>query len=200
MPTNRLNSATTTLALLLLPSVAFAHTGLGDTGGLAHGFAHPASGLDHVLAMVMVGLFAAQLGGRALWLPPAAFVGLMAAGGALGIAGLGLPFVEAGIALSVAALGAAVAFKLRAPLAATMGAVGLFALFHGHAHGAEMPAGADGLRYAAGFIAATALLHLAGIAIGLLLGRTADRRGEAVVRASGALACLAGIFLLFASH
>ena len=200
MPTNRLNSATTTLALLLLPSVAFAHTGLGDTGGLAHGFAHPASGLDHVLAMVMVGLFAAQLGGRALWLLPAAFVGLMAAGGALGIAGLGLPFVEAGIALSVAALGAAVAFKLRAPLAATMGAVGLFALFHGHAHGAEMPAGADGLLYAAGFVAATALLHLAGIAIGLLLGRTADRRGEAVVRASGALACLAGIFLLFASH
>ena len=116
------------IAATLAPSVAFAHTGVGGTGGFVRGFAHPIGGLDHVLAMVLVGVFAWQLGGRALWLVPAAFVGVMALGGILGVAGMAVPFVEVGIALSVVVLGAAVAFGVRAPVDAAMVLVGLFAL------------------------------------------------------------------------
>ncbi len=143
----------------LLPTAAFAHTGIGATTGFGHGFVHPLTGIDHVLAMTAVGMFAWQLGGRALWLVPATFVGLMAAGGALGVAGVGVPFVEAGIALSVVVLGAIVALGIRSPVAVAMGIVGLFAIFHGHAHGAEMPENAGGLTYALGFMLATAALH-----------------------------------------
>jgi urease accessory protein len=132
---------------ILAPAVAFAHTGVGDTSGFVHGFGHPISGLDHILAMVMVGIFAWQLGGRALWLVPTTFVLIMAVGGALGIAGIGVPFVEIGIALSVVVLGAIVAFNVKAPVAAAMGLVGLFAIFHGHAHGAEIPEDAGGVAY-----------------------------------------------------
>lgn len=144
----------------------------------------------------MVGAFAARLGGRALWMLPATFMLVMAAGGALGVAGVALPFVEVGIALSVLVLGAAVALNMRAPLAAAMGLVGLFALFHGHAHGAEMPDNAGGLAYGVGFLLATALLHGAGLALGLGLSQAGGRRGTIVMRSAGGLAAVAGAGLL----
>ena len=172
--------------------VALAHTGVGNTSGFVDGIGHPISGLDHVLAMLMVGVFAWQLGGRALWLVPLTFVCVMAVGGMLGVAGIGVPFVEIGIALSVVVLGAIVAFNVKAPIAAAMGVVGLFAMFHGHAHGAEIPDDAGGVAYAAGFMIATAILHLAGISIGFLIG-TADKR---LVRLAGGLTTVAGVGLL----
>lgn len=184
------------MAAMLAPSVALAHTGVGDTGGFVHGFAHPIGGLDHVLAMILVGIFAWQLGGRALWLVPAAFVGVMALGGILGVAGIGVPFVEVGIALSVVVLGAVVALGVRAPVAAAMAVVGLFAVFHGHAHGAEMPETAAGVAYGLGFMLGTALLHLLGIGLGYALGSLGDRYGRAVTRAAGGVAAMAGVAIL----
>ena len=184
------------LVVALAPSLAFAHTGVGDTAGFSHGFLHPLTGLDHVLAMVMVGIFAWQLGGRALWLVPSTFVALMAVGGALGVAGIGVPFVEAGIALSVIVLGAIVALRVRAPVAVAMAVVGLFAIFHGHAHGAEMPESAAGIAYGLGFMLATALLHTAGIGLGFLIGWVGERKGPIVVRTAGAAAALAGVAIL----
>ena len=183
-------------AALLLPTVALAHTGIGATGGFAYGFLHPITGLDHILAMVTVGIFAWQLGGRALWLVPATFVAVMALGGALGVAGSGLPFVELGIALSVVVLGATVAAGVKAPVAAAMALAGVFAIFHGHAHGAEMPGTVGGLAYGAGFTLATGLVHLAGIGIGMLIGRAGDRYGQVAVRSAGGCVALAGIGIL----
>ena len=182
--------------VILTPTVAFAHTGVGNTSGFLHGFGHPISGLDHILAMVMVGVFAWQLGGRALWLVPMTFVVIMSVGGALGIAGIGVPFVEIGIALSVVVLGAIVAFNVKAPIAAAMGLVGLFAIFHGHAHGAEIPEDAAGFVYATGFMIATALLHLAGITAGFLIGRAGEHYGSVLVRMAGGFASVAGLGLL----
>jgi urease accessory protein len=181
---------------ILIPAVALAHTGVGDTSGFVHGFGHPISGLDHILAMVMVGVFAWQLGGRALWLVPTTFVLIMAVGGALGIAGIGVLFVEIGIALSVVLLGAIVAFNVKAPVAAAMGLVGLFAIFHGHAHGAEIPEDAGGVAYAVGFMITTALLHLVGITAGFLIGRTGEQYRSLVVRVAGGFATVAGLGLL----
>ena len=181
---------------ILTPGVAFAHTGVGDTSGFIHGFGHPISGLDHILAMVMVGVFAWQLGGRALWLVPMTFLVIMSVGGALGIAGIGVPFVEIGIALSVVVLGAIVAFNVKAPIAAAMGLVGLFAIFHGHAHGAEIPEDAAGVAYVTGFMIATALLHLAGITAGFLIGRAGEHYGSVLVRMAGGFASVAGLGLL----
>lgn len=184
------------LAAAALPAVAYAHTGVGETAGLVHGFSHPISGLDHILAMVMVGVIAFQLGGRALWAVPATFVLVMAFGGALGIAGVDLPFVEAGIALSVIVLGAVVALNIQASTAVAMAVVGLFAVFHGHAHGAEMPENAGGAAYAAGFMIATALLHAVGLGVGFLIARFIERQGAFVVRAAGGLAAVAGVGIL----
>jgi urease accessory protein len=181
--------------LALLPGAAMAHTGVGDAGGFAHGFWHPITGLDHVLAMVLIGMLAWQLGGRALWLVPATFVLVMAVGGALGVAGTALPLVELGIALSVVVLGAAVALGIRAPVAVAMGIAGLFAIFHGQAHGAEMPGDASGLAYGIGFMSATALLHLGGLGLGYLVDAAGDRYGL-VVRSAGGLAAVAGIAIL----
>jgi urease accessory protein len=181
---------------VLTPIVAFAHTGVSETSGFVHGMGHPISGLDHILAMLMVGVFAWQLGGRALWLVPMTFVVVMAVGGTLGIAGVGVPFVEIGIALSVVVFGAIVAFHVKAPTAAAMGVVGLFAIFHGQAHGAEIPEDAGGVAYAAGFMIATALLHLAGISAGFLIGKARERYGSLVVRLAGGFATLAGVGLL----
>jgi urease accessory protein len=193
MLTRRLLALPATLALL--PSAAMAHTGVGDVGGFAHGLWHPITGLDHVLAMVLIGVLAWQLGGRALWLVPATFVLVMAVGGALGIAGMSLPLVELGIALSVVVLGAAVALGIRAPVAVAMGVAGLFAIFHGHAHGAEMPGDASGLAYGVGFMIATALLHLCGLGLGYLVAAAGDRYAV-VVRSAGGLAAIAGIAIL----
>jgi urease accessory protein len=182
-------------AFLVLSGAALAHTGVGATSGFAHGFVHPIGGLDHVLAMVAVGLYAALLGGRALWLVPATFVGMMAVGGALGMAGLMLPYTEIGIALSVIALGLAIALRVGLPTLIAMVLTGLFAILHGHAHGAEMPA-ASGLTYAAGFLLATALLHGVGIALGLGAEALSARGGRRAVRASGGAMALAGVAIL----
>ena len=176
----------------LLPTFAHAHVGLGEAGGFLHGLTHPTSGLDHVLAMLAVGLWAAQTGGRSIWAVPLTFVGVMALGGALPMLGIGLPFVERGILLSVLLLGVLIAASVRLPLWLGSGMVGLFALWHGHAHGAEMPALASGIDYALGFMLATALLHVIGIAFGLGMQR---RAREYVIRAAGASIALCGIYL-----
>ena len=184
------------LALCLAPTAAVAHVGVGSTSGFVHGFMHPMSGLDHQLALILVGLFAYQLGGRALWLVPLTFVSVMALGGFLGVMGVPIPFVEVGIALSVVLLGAIVAIGVRAPLAVAMGAVGLFAIFHGHAHGSEMPLDASGLEYGVGFMLATAVLHAVGIGIGFLIGMSSKTFGNNVYRIAGGLASVAGVALL----
>jgi urease accessory protein len=193
----RLAAASLVLAVSVgLPTIASAHPGHEATPGFIHGFLHPLGGLDHILAMVAVGLFAARLGGRALWLVPASFVATMAAAGVAGMAGLALPYVEAGIALSLVVLGAAIAFEITMPVAAAMGLVALFAVFHGHAHGAEMPETMSGLAYGAGFLAATAALHAVGIGLGLLIGRTGEMFGRRMLQVGGGAAALAGAALL----
>ena len=166
MKTTTLAGAAGLLAFALA-GPALAHTGHAEGGGFAHGFLHPLAGIDHLLAMVAVGVWAARQGGRAVLALPAAFVVMLAGGAALGMAGVTLPGVEAAIAASVAVLGLLALVNRRVPVAAAMALVGAFAVFHGHAHGAEMPEGAESLRYGLGFVAATALLHTAGIATAL---------------------------------
>lgn len=183
-------------ALIALPGVALAHTGVDHGHAFTHGFAHPLGGLDHVLAMVAVGLLATQLGGRALWLVPASFMALMALGGTLGIAGIHVPYAEALIALSVIVLGLAVALRIGVPTLAAMVLVGFFALVHGDAHGAALSEAAAPLAYAAGFITATALLHGVGIGLGLLIGRLGDVRARGLQRAAGSAITAAGILIL----
>ena len=180
------------ISLVAVPGAALAHPGHANVAGFSHGFAHPLGGLDHVLAMVAVGLYAALLGGRALWALPAAFLVAMATGGALGAAGIAMPYVEVAIALSVVVLGLGVAARASIPTFAATILVGLFAVFHGHAHGAEMAIEAGGHAYAAGFLLATALLHGAGLAAGHLTARSAPRLAP---MAGGAMA-LAGVALL----
>jgi urease accessory protein len=182
------------LVAALSPGSAWAHVGVASASGFSHGLLHPIGGLDHVLAMVAVGMFAANLGGRALWAVPATFVTIMAFGGFLGIQHVGLPYAEIGIALSVVILGLVVTTQVHWPIAAAMALAGVFAVFHGHAHGAEMPLGASGASYAAGFIIATALLHAAGIAIGLQSIDTLYRHRAAQV--GGGAMILVGIALL----
>jgi urease accessory protein len=177
-------------------TAAQAHTGVGHTIGFIHGLGHPIGGMDHILAMVAVGMFAAQLGGRALWLVPSCFVAMMAVGGALGISGVELPFVELGIAMSVIVLGALVALQTSMPTTIAMGIVGFFAMFHGHAHGAEMPADASSLSYAAGFMLATAGLHIAGISLGLGLAKPASSYSRRAIEVSGGAMAAAGVGLL----
>lgn len=183
---------TLAVALVLLPTAALAHVD-GTAHGFAHGFVHPFGGLDHLLAMVAVGILAWQLGGRALWLLPTSFLTVLAAGGALALTGVTLPLVEVGVATSVIALGVMVALGFRAPIVIAVALTGLFALFHGYAHGAEMPAGASGSAYAAGFMLATALLHLSGIAIGILAGRLV---GRTAYQLAGGTMAVVGIVIL----
>ncbi len=184
-------------AALAVPAAAQAHTFGAHDAGFVHGFSHPLGGLDHLLAMVAVGLWAAQRGGRALWALPAAFVGAMIGGGLLGMAGIEFPAVELGIALSVVALGGLIALQSRLPLLASVGMVALFALFHGHAHGVEMPEAAAPLLYGAGFALATALLHGAGVGAALSLrGLAQGRVGAALLRGVGALIGLGGVALV----
>ncbi len=176
------------LALVALP--ALAHVQEGQAAGFLTGLAHPVSGLDHVLAMIAVGLWGAQLGAPALWLLPVTFPLVMAFGGLLGLLGIPLPGVEVGIALSALALGLAVATSWRPPLAIAALLVAVFAVFHGHAHGTELPEGQSGLTYSIGFVVATGLLHLTGIGIGVIhrwpAGRTVLRLLGAGVAAGGA--------------
>lgn len=183
-------------AFAVLPSIASAHTGVGDTSGFLHGMEHPVTGLDHILAMVTVGILAYQIGGRALWLVPLTFVVVMAFGGALGVFGIAVPFVELGIALSVIVLGAVVALGVKAPTAVAMALVGFFAIFHGHAHGVEMPENAGGIAYGLGFMLATAALHIAGLGLGYLIARIGDRYSPAAVRFAGGMVAVAGVGLL----
>jgi len=164
-------------SLALVPTIAFAHPG-HEGAGLVYGFLHPLGGPDHIIALVAVGLLAARLGGRALWLVPASFVGAMTVAGFAGTTGAGLPYVETGIALSVVVLGAVAVFGVAMPLAAAMGLAAFFAVFHGYAHGIEMPETASGLAYGAGFVAATALLHGIGIGLGLAIA-SGHQRAEA---------------------
>jgi urease accessory protein len=178
------------LAAVALPVLAHAHPGHDGhdlTWDFATGATHPLSGWDHLLAMIAVGLWAAQLGGRSRWLVPAAFVSVMALGAVLGHAGLALAGVEQGIAASILILGLLIAAAVRLPATASMAIVGLFALFHGVAHGAEMPATAGGFSYGAGFVVATALLHLVGLGLGMAL-----KNQQKVARFAGGAVALAG--------
>lgn len=184
------------LILIALPTAAFAHPGHGEAIGFVSGFMHPMGGLDHVLAMLAVGVFAFVLGGRALFLVPAAFVAMMAAGFLMGVGHVEMPFVELGIALSSVVIGAAAAWGKPMPVAGAMALVGSFAIFHGHAHGTEMPATAEGLEYAAGFMAATALLHVAGIAAAIGAAKLTQRFGKPLARIAGALFAVGGVGVL----
>jgi urease accessory protein len=184
------------LSFCLVPTAALAHVGVGRMSGFMHGFMHPLGGLDHQLAMILIGIFAYRLGGRALWLVPLTFISVMAVAGLFGVLGVPVPFVELGISLSVIVLGAIVAFGIKAPVAVAMGVVGLFAIFHGHAHGSEMPMDASGVEYGIGFMLATALLHAIGIGIGFLIGLSSKRLGDNVYRVAGGLASIAGVAFL----
>lgn len=181
------------VALLAMTGPALAHIGHGAVFSFSSGFLHPFGGLDHVLAMVAVGMLAAQLGGRALWLVPGTFVTVMALAAAAGVTGLPLPGTEYGILLSIVAISLPVAFVLGMPVSLAMGLVGSFAIFHGHAHGAELPAEAVAAPYVAGFALATAHIHAAGILLGLALGRLA--MGRPALRIAGGAIALAGCFL-----
>ncbi len=182
-------------AALLAPSLVCAHVGVGQTSGVMHGLAHPVTGLDHIAAMFAVGLWAAQRGGRAVCVVPFSFVAAMSIGGLIGAAGVSIPFVEPGIVASVLVLGLLIAAAVRLPLVVSSLLVGLFALLHGHAHGAEMPETVSGPAYGMGFVLATGLLH--GLGIGL--GRLARRLGKPhLVRYAGAATVAFGAYLFIA--
>jgi urease accessory protein len=191
MKTVRYNKAAAAMALLFTPALALAHTGHYDGGGLLHGMAHPLGGLDHLLAMIAVGLWAAYAGGRALWALPAAFVAMMLAGAGLAYAGVALPLMEPLILASVVVLGLLVAGNVRLPLLPGTALVALFGLFHGQAHALEMNASSGALSYAVGFALITAALHLAGIGLGRSLMQGRGRR------LLGAGTAAAGLFLAF---
>lgn len=181
-------------------STSFAHLNPAEHGSFAAGLSHPLFGADHILAMVAVGIWAFQIGGRALVGVPLAFVGCMALGFVLALSGVALPFVEPAILASVVALGLLVAAAVRLPVAACAAVVGVFALFHGHAHGGEI-GGAGALAYGAGFVAATALLHVAGLGAGLGLQKLLAERATlalAVTRGIGGLTAAAGLGLMMA--
>ena len=180
------------VAGIALPGVALAHTG-HEAGGFGGGFMHPFNGLDHVLAMFAVGLWAARQGGRAVWLMPAIFVLMMAGGALAAVGGLALPVVELGVAGSVVVLGAVVALDRRLPLAAVAPLAGALAIFHGYAHGAALPAATSGVTYGLGFMLATVALLGCGLACGLLATRPAGLRP---VQAGGGVIALAGLWML----
>lgn len=182
------------LAIPLFPGVAGAHAVEHMGSGFVSGFWHPILGWDHVVAMVAVGLWGAFLGAPAIWLLPVVFPLVMALGGSIGVIGVPLPAVEAGIALSGVILGMLIAFAVRAPIGVAAVVVGLFAVFHGHAHGTELPHAVGPYGYATGFVVGTGLLHMAGVALGLLTGSAA---GRVVLRgAGGVIALVAVSFLL----
>jgi urease accessory protein len=186
-------SAITFALLLLSTTTVLAHTGEGLAGGLFGGLAHPLFGPDHVAAMIAVGMWGAFLGPPAIWLLPIVFPLVMAVGGVLGILGLAIPGVEIGIAISAIVLGLMVTLAVQPALWIAAVLVGLFAIFHGYAHGAELPPGADALAYFMGFVVATGFLHLTGIAFGLLARWPV---GRFVVRAAGGAIALAGVIFL----
>jgi len=181
-------------SLAALAPGAFAHVQSGQAAGFVTGFLHPVSGLDHVLAMVAVGLWGAQLGAPAIWVLPITFPIVMALGGFLGLLGVPLPGVEVGIAASAILLGAAVMTERRPPLYAAAALVGFFAVFHGHAHGTELPLGQSALLYSLGFVMATGCLHAIGIAIGAIHRWPT---GRIALRIAGGGVGLAGLLFLW---
>jgi urease accessory protein len=179
--------------ILTFSGMVYAHEGAGVTGGFISGFMHPVLGWDHVIAMVAVGLWGAFLGTPAIWILPVVFPLIMAFGGALGVLGIPMPAVETGIAASAVVLGAMVAFAVRPPIWVAAVIVGAFAIFHGHAHGTELPSAANPFAYSVGFVVATGLLHLLGISFGLLVRWPA---GKLVVQAGGGVIAFLGIGFL----
>ena len=182
------------LLATLWAQAAFAHVERGEAYGLLSGFQHPISGLDHVLAMIAVGLWGAQLGAPAIWVLPVAFPLVMAMGGTLALLGIPVPGVEYGIAASAIVLGSAVASEARPPLVIAALLVGCFAIFHGHAHGTELPPGQSALLYSIGFVVATGCLHAVGIGIGTIQRLTWGRR---LLRGAGAAVAFAGALFLW---
>jgi urease accessory protein len=190
----RVSFAAVAFAALVLPNAAMAHVGAASTASFVAGFAHPYSGLDHVAVMIAVGLWAALKGGRALWLWPCAFVGVMLIGGLLGMAHVPVPFVEPGILASVVALGLLVTLAVDLPIWLGAAIIGAFAIFHGHAHGSEVAENIGGAEYMAGFAFATASLHAIGLGVALALSSVKMR---AVVRLAGAACVVLGVALAF---
>ena len=181
------------LAITALGQPAFAHEQAGVGGGLVSGLLHPLTGMDHLIAMVAVGIWGAQLGVPAIWVLPITFPLVMALGGVMGVLHIPLPMPEVVIALSALVLGVAVAMRLRLPFAAAAAVVAVFAIFHGHAHGAELPGSANPLAYGVGFVVATGLLHLCGITIGTL---TRWPVGARLLQGLGVLIAALGCYFL----
>jgi urease accessory protein len=191
----RLSKSTLTILFnLVCAQTAWAHVEGGQAAGFITGLQHPWSGLDHVLAMIAVGLWGAQLGSPALWLLPIAFPMMMAMGAMMGLMGIPVPGVEIGIALSAIVLGMMIFVEVRPKLAVAVAMVGIFAIFHGHAHGTELPEGQSGLLYSMGFVIATGCLHGVGIAIGLVNDLPA---GKLVLRGAGSFIAAMGVFFLW---
>lgn len=188
-----LRGAAVIAGLLALNTPAFAHTTPGQANGFVTGFLHPLSGLDHVLAMVAVGIWGAQLKRPATWILPVAFPLVMSIGGLLGVRGVPLPGVEVGVAASAVVLGFAILLELRPPLWIAAAIVSAFAIFHGHAHGTELPKAASPLTYALGFVLATGWLHVCGILFGLV---EVWPTGAKLLRTAGAFIAGIGVFLL----
>jgi len=184
------------LAGIAVPMMAQAHILAGEAGGFGSGFKHPISGWDHILCMVAVGLWGAQLGAPAIWVLPITFPLVMALGGMMGLLGVPLPGDELGIAMSALVLGMMVLAERRPPLWVAALVIAVFAIFHGYAHGRELPPGENGMLYSAGFVVATGCLHGVGISIGLI-HRWAS--GRVILRAAGAIVAMGGVyFLIFA--
>ena len=193
-PTGMLKIASIILFGLGWVDIACAHVEGGQAAGFITGLQHPWSGLDHILAMIAVGLWGAQLGSPAIWLLPIAFPMMMAMGAMMGLIGIPVPGVEIGIALSAIVLGAMILGEVRPKLALAIAMVGIFAIFHGHAHGTELPEGQSGLLYSMGFVIATGCLHGLGVALGLANHRPA---GRLALRGAGTFIAVMGIFFLW---
>jgi len=184
------------LSIGLVPQVVYAHDGSTvPFGGFLSGLVHPVLGYDHLLAMLSVGILSAQIGGRAIWTVPATFVGVMAIGGALGLIDIGLNVTELGIAASLVLLGSIIAAERNIPVRLAMLGVGFFAIFHGYAHGTEMPTTAEPVLYALGFLTGTALIHIAGVVIGDISKHY--ERGKMILRVGGSLIALVGFLFIF---
>jgi len=182
------------LILILTPQVLFAHDTGDVAGGLSSGFLHPFTGFDHVVAMIAVGIWGTQLKQPAIWLLPVTFPVVMAFGAMLGVIGVPLPGIEIGIALSAIVLGGAICFEAKPELWVAAIIVGIFAIFHGYAHGAELPGSVQPLAYGVGFVVGTGTLHAIGISLGLL---EKVKKGDKIIRVFGALIALAGIYFLY---
>ena len=184
------------LAISFVPSTVYAHEGGNmPLGGFLSGLVHPVLGYDHLLAMLSVGILSAQIGGRAIWTVPATFVGVMAFGGVLGIIDIGISITEIGIAFSLVILGSIIASERRLPIVLAMIGVGFFAIFHGYAHGTEMPQTAEPVTYAFGFLTGTALIHIAGVLVGDISKKY--RRGPQVLQVGGGIIAIVGLLFVF---